>query len=259
MIDSHAHLDHSAFDGDRENIIENLVADGVDYVFNIGSDLQSSRESIELAHKYEHIYAVVGVHPADVAELDDEMMAELEDLLAEDKVVAIGEIGLDYHYEDNPPREIQIAAFKRQLELASKHNMPVAIHSRDADEDTYEVLLAHCREDENFVALLHSYAGDVELMEKYVELGFYISLNGITTFKNGGRAKEVAAAVPLDRLLLETDCPYLSPEPYRGKRNEPKRVIDTAKYVAELRGMDFEELEAQIKDNTLEFYRVNGE
>ncbi|NLY19700.1 MAG: TatD family hydrolase, partial [Tissierellia bacterium] len=173
-----------------------------------------------------------------------------------EKVVAIGEIGLDYYYEDNPPRELQIEAFKRQLDLACELDMPVAIHTRDAEEDTYNILKSQKEKYENFSALLHSYPGDVELMEKYLQLGFYISLNGITTFKNGTFAQSVAKAIPLNRLVLETDCPYLSPTPFRGKRNEPKRVRNTAEYIAVLRGISFDKLVENTDRNTLDFYRL---
>ncbi len=256
MIDAHAHLEDDAFDEDREELINNLKADGVDLVFNCGSSVETSVQSIELAEKYENIYAIVGIHPLYADEFNEDTLREIEELATRDKVVAIGEIGLDNHYEDAPSKDQQMEAFLAQLELAKKLNMPIVIHSRDAHKVTFDILKAERDKNPDFVCLLHCYSGSVELMREYMKLGFYISLGGATTFKNARVPKEVATEIPIDRLLLETDCPYMAPVPYRGKRCEPKHVLETAKNIAELRGITLEELLEHTDANTYRFYRL---
>lgn len=259
MIDAHGHLEDRAFDSDRDEILGNLKADGIDYFFNCGSNIQTSKTSIDFAKKYDNVYAIVGIHPLDADEYSKEALEVIRDLATEEKVVAIGEIGLDNHYDDSPSPEIQEEAFRAQLDLAIELKMPVVIHAREADQKTFDILKSYKEAHQDFVALLHCFSGSVELMREYMKLGFYISLGGVTTFKNAKKPKEVAVEVPLDRLLLETDCPYMTPVPFRGKRNEPKYVLHTAKNIASLRGISLEDLETQTDANTLRFYRLKND
>lgn len=259
MIDAHGHLEDRQFDEDRDEILSNLKADGVDYFFNCGSTLETSKESIEFAEKYDNVYAIVGIHPLDADSYSVEALEEIKNLAKHEKVVAIGETGLDNHYDDSPSEEEQLEAFHAQLKLSQELKLPVIIHSREADQKTFDILKKFKEENEDFLCVLHCYSGSVELMKEYVKLGFYITLGGVTTFKNAKTPKNVAIEVPLDRLMLETDCPYMAPVPYRGKRNEPKFVRETAKNIANLRGISLEELEKQTDENVFRFYNIKNE
>lgn len=255
MIDSHAHLDDPKFDLDRDSLINNLEKHGIEYVFNIGADIVSSRNSVALADKYENIYAVVGIHPHDASSYNEEIEKELIELAKNKKVMAIGEIGLDYYY-DNSPRDIQMEVFKKQIELAAKLNLPIVIHSRDAHKDTFDTLKEAHEKYPDMKVLIHCYSSSVEMMREYMKLGFYIALGGVVTFKNSVTPKEVAKEVPLSRLLLETDSPYMAPVPLRGKRNEPMFVKYVAEEIASLRGINIEEVIEQTSKNTKEFYGI---
>ena len=252
MIDSHVHLDDEAFNGDREDIIKSLGENGIELVINNSSDLPSSERSVELANKYGNIYAAIGVHPHEARTYDDEVEKRLIELSRDKKVLAIGEIGLDYYY-DNSPRDVQKEVFKRQIELAAKLKKNIVIHSRDAAKDTFDIL-KEAHEKYDFTALIHCFSQSVDMMREYLKMGDYIALGGAVTFKNAKTPKEVAKAVDLDRLLLETDCPYMTPVPYRGKRNEPKLVKFTCQYIADLRQMDASELEKITGENTKRFF-----
>ena len=254
MIDSHVHLDDEAFKGDREDIIKSLGENGIELVINNSSDLPSSERSVELANKYENIYAAIGVHPHEARTYDDEVENRLIELSRDKKVLAIGEIGLDYYY-DNSPRDVQKEVFKRQIELAAKLKKNIVIHSRDAAKDTFDIL-KEAHEKYDFTALIHCFSHSVDMMREYLKMGDYIALGGAVTFKNAKTPKEVAKAVDLDRLLLETDCPYMTPVPYRGKRNEPKLVKFTCQYIADLRQMDALELEKITGENTKRFFGI---
>ena len=254
MIDSHVHLDDEAFNGDREDIIKSLGENGIELVINNSSDLPSSERSVELAHKYENIYAAIAVHPHEARTYDDEVEKRLIELSGDKKVLAIGEIGLDYYY-DNSPRDVQKEVFKRQIELAAKLKKNIVIHSRDAAKDTFDIL-KEAHEKYDFTALIHCFSQSVDMMREYLKMGDYIALGGAVTFKNAKTPKEVAKAVDLDRLLLETDCPYMTPVPYRGKRNEPKLVKFTCQYIADLRQMDASELEKITGENTKRFFGI---
>lgn len=256
MIDAHGHLEDEAFDDDRDEILSNLKEDGVDYFFNCGSNVDSSNMAVEFTKKYENVYAIVGIHPLDADTFNEENLEKIKKLTENEKVVAIGEIGLDAHYDDAPSHEKQLEAFNAQLDLAEELNLPVVIHSRDNHKATYDILKERKENNEDFKCLLHCYSGSVEMLELYMELGFFISLGGVTTFKNAKTPKEVAKEVPIDRLLLETDCPYMTPEPHRGKRNEPRYVRHTANNIANLRGITFEELVKATDENTLKFYNL---
>ena len=254
FIDSHAHLDDERFDEDRESLIEGFEQRDIDMVINVGSDLKSSRASIELSKKHENIYAVVGVHPHDAQYAEEDYLEQLKELSKEDKVVAIGEIGLDYFY-DNSPRDIQRKVFIEQIRLAKELNLPVVIHTRDAAQETFDILKEAAR-DGRLTGVLHCYSGSVEMAMKYIKLGFYISLGGPVTFKKSKTPKEVAAAVPLDRLLIETDSPYLTPEPHRGKRNDPTFVKYTAETIAKIREINVEELARATSENIKKLFRI---
>lgn len=253
FIDSHAHLDDSRFDGDRDILIKSLKDNDIELVINIGADLQSSIDSLKLADKYDNIYATIGVHPHSAKEVTEETLEEFRKLAKHPKVVAIGEIGLDFYY-DNSPRDIQRKWFREQLKLAKELNLPVVIHSREATKETYDIIKEE--QDGTLRGVLHCFSASKEVAMEYIKLGFYISLAGPVTFKNARVAKEVAKAVPLDKLLIETDCPYLAPEPNRGRRNEPKYVRHVAEKIAELRGIPVEEVAEQTRKNTKELFGI---
>lgn len=253
-IDSHVHLDDSRFDLDRDNLIRTLKDNKVELVINIGADEDSSERSVELADRYENIYAVVGVHPHSAKDLEGRDLSSIIKMLENDKVVAIGEIGLDYYY-DNSPRDIQKKWFKEQINLALRLNKPVVIHSRDADKDTFDIIKSGVEEG-GLTGVMHCYSGSVELAKEYLKLGFYISLGGPVTFKNARVPKEVAKEVALDRLLIETDCPYLSPEPYRGKRNEPMFVSYVAEEIAKIKGISIEEVAEVTTQNAKKLFGI---
>lgn len=254
LIDSHAHLDDERFKGDTESIIENFENDNLELVVNIGADLRSSINSVELAKKHDRIYATVGVHPHSVKEMDLKMLDELKELAKEEKVVAIGEIGLDYYY-DNSPRDTQKTWFREQIKLAKELDLPISVHSREATKDTFDIISEEAK-DGKLRGVIHCFSDSVEIAREYIKLGFYISLGGPVTFKNAKMPKEVAKEVPLDRLLVETDSPYLTPEPHRGKRNEPKNVRYVAETIANLKEMSFEKLMNITNKNTKDLFNI---
>ena len=255
MIDSHAHLDDRRFKGDRDFLIRSLNKNGIDVVVNIGADLRSSKDSVLLSKKYEQIYATIGVHPHSAKDYTDEVEKELEALAKEKKVVALGEIGLDFYY-DNSPRDKQVEVFQAQMDLAERLGLPIVIHSREATQLTFDMIKAHLEKYPESKFLIHCYSGSVEMMREYTKLGCYIALGGVVTFQSAKVTKEVAKEVPLEKLILETDSPYLTPEPFRGKRNEPMFVKIVAEKIAQLRGMDVEELVKATDKNTKEFYGI---
>jgi TatD DNase family protein len=243
LIDSHAHLDSSKFDGDREAVIERAREAGVAAILNVAGDLASSRAAVALAERHDFIYAAVGVHPHDARTVTPAVLDELRAMAPHPKVVAIGEIGLDY-YRDFSPRPVQRQVFADQLALAAELGLPVAVHSREALDD----VLAALRGWEG-TGVLHSYSGGPERLEEVLELGFSIGISGPVTFPKAEPLWAVAAAVPLGRLLVETDCPYLTPVPYRGRRNEPAYVRYVAEAVARAREMEAEPLARAAADN----------
>lgn len=246
LTDTHAHLDDDAFAGDRAEVIERARAAGIDRIINIGADMPGSRASLMLARRHAFIWAVVGCHPHVADAVTERDYAELTELLSDPRVVAVGEIGLDY-YRSRTPIELQKELFRRQIRLAREMGKPVVIHDRDAHEDTLAILREE-RADE-IGGVLHCFSGDAELARRSLDLGFYIGFDGPLTFSNGQRARQAALAVPADRLLLETDCPYLTPEPHRGQRNEPAYLVHTAQQLAQLKGMSLAELAAETNAN----------
>ncbi len=254
LFDSHAHLNDERFDEDREELISSLQEKGVDLIVNPGADINTSISSIELANKYDFIYAAVGVHPHDVGELDDNAIDTLRQLAIDNKkVVAIGEIGLDYYY-DNSPREVQKDWFIKQIELANELKLPIIIHDRDAHGDTFEIIKKY--KSPEIGCVLHCYSGNVELAREYVKMGCYISLSGTVTFKNNKKTKEVAREIPLDRLFIETDSPYMAPTPHRGKRNDPSLVQFVADTIAIEKGISYEKVCEITKENAKKFFGI---
>ncbi len=237
LIDTHCHLEMDDFDPDRDEIIKRAKDVGIEAIITIGSDLESNIKGLKLCVQYDLIYLSMGIHPHDATDFSEDIYLKLREWASQDKVVAIGETGLDYHYE-NSPREIQKDVFRRHLTLAKETGLPIIIHSREAKKDTLEII----REAGVYRGVLHCFSGDLEMAEKAMAMGFYISLAGPVTFKNAKKPKEIAKAIPDDYLLIETDAPYLSPEPFRGKRNEPSYLVQTAKIIAELRNITLEDI-----------------
>ena len=246
LIDTHAHLDFDKFDADRSVVLERARSEGVAAILNVGVDVPSSRRAVALAEQYDGIYAAVGMHPHDAKKLDGAALAELRDLARHPKVVAVGEIGLDF-YRDLSPREVQRRAFQSQLAWAVKLGKPVIIHDRDAHQEVLEVLTGWAAGLGSSAlvgrpGVLHTFSGDLAMAEKAMELGFYLSISGPVTYQNAGRLSGIVQALPLDRLLVETDCPFLAPHPYRGQRNEPAYVRLVAGRIADLKGISLAEL-----------------
>lgn len=254
FVDSHAHLDDEAFDEDREEVIKDILSGG-NYFFNIGCDLKTSYSSYELSKKYDHVYAVVGVHPHEAKYYTAETREALKELLTKDKVMAIGEIGLDYHY-DLSPRDVQREVFIDQIDLAREMDVPIVIHTREAMEETYEILEKHAK---GMKVLLHCYTGSIEMARKYLKLGYKLALGGALTFKNAKNTVDVAKEVDLKDLLIETDSPYMTPVPYRGKRNDPRKVVLVAEKLAEIKGISTEEVLEATKKNAFEFFGVKND
>lgn len=251
LFDTHAHLDDARFDEDRESVIAGLRAEGVSLVMNVGADMESSRTSAELAQKYDFIYAAVGVHPDETGALTEADMETLAELTKQKKVLAIGEIGLDYH-NNGAPKEVQQKWFRRQLLLAKELALPYIIHDREAHGDTLSIL----KEVGYFNGVMHCFSGSAEMAKEVTALGMMVSFAGPVTFKNAAKTKEAAKIVPKERLMVETDSPYLSPEPHRGKRNDSSRVRYVAEEIARLRGMEFEELESLTMENGKRFFGI---
>lgn len=253
LIDSHAHLEMREFDSDRREVIERARLAGVESIVTVGTNLGLSRKALSIAHQYENIYATVGVHPHDVAKADDKSFDELKALAEDPKVVAYGEIGLDYFRNISPP-EKQIAVFAKQLELAEALKLPVIIHDRDAHDQTLSIVKSSGIR----AGVFHCFSGDWTMARQCIDLGFYISVPGVVTFDKSKVLQEVVRQAPLDSLLLETDCPYLTPVPHRGKRNEPSYIVHTAKKVAELRGMACEDVAEAAAVNTRKLFRLES-
>ncbi len=253
MFDTHAHLNDRAFDPDREALMDSLAATGVSLVMNAGCDLESSWQVLALAERYPWAYAAVGSHPDAADRVDEALLEEYRKLCKlSDKVKAIGEIGLDYHYEDIP-RDIQLRAFRMQMALARELGLPVIVHEREAHGDGMAVV----GEFPDVTGVFHCYSGSPEMAKDLVDRGWYIGFTGVLTFKNARRALETAAAIPLDRIVLETDCPYMAPEPFRGKRNHPGYLYRMAEALAQLRGITPEEAAAITAENGKRLYRID--
>ena len=254
LFDTHAHYDDGAFDKDREEILAGLGAVGVGAVVNVGASLESTRRTLELAWRYPFIYGAVGVHPSECGALTEEDIRWIESLASGKKVVAIGEIGLDYHWEE-PERGLQKKWFARQLAMARCVGLPVIIHSRDGAKDTLDILKAE--KGEEIGGVVHCFSYTWETARVCLDMGLYLGIGGVATFKNARRLKEVVAYAPLDRLVLETDCPYLAPEPHRGKRNDSRYLSYVAEAVAAIKGIGREQVEAVTWENARRLYRLS--
>lgn len=253
LIDSHAHIDDEKFQDDLADVVARAQANGIGRIINVGACMQSSARSIELAETYDMIMAAVGIHPHDAAQAKPADYDQLAAWLEHPKVVANGEIGLDYYY-DFSPRDIQQLVFVRQLDVARQCHKPVIIHDRDAHGDIMHVLK---HEGKGLRGVLHCFSGSLEMAREVIKLGFYISIGGPLTFKNAVKLKEIVQQVPLERILVETDCPYLTPHPHRGKRNEPAYVRLVAAEIAALRGISVEDVAAQTTQNVEELFGLS--
>ena len=252
LFDTHAHMNDPAFDEDREEVLLGLQEKGVALMMNIGCSLASSRDCVAMANKYPFVYATVGTHPDTADEVDDAVLEEYRKLCKqESKVKAIGEIGLDYYYE-TIPREIQQRAFRLQMELARELQLPVVVHERNAHDDGMRIV----KEFKGVTGVFHCYSGSAEMARQLVDMGWYIGFTGVLTFKNARKAVETAQSIPLDRIVLETDCPFMAPEPFRGKRNDPGYLYRMAERLAEIRGISLEEVHRITTENGKRLYRI---
>lgn len=253
IFDTHAHYDDEAFDADRENLLAGMKEAGVDYIVNVGASMASSKRSIALAEKYPFVYAAVGVHPDEVGELDEEQLALLKEWSGHPKVKAIGEIGLDYYW-DKEKHELQKAWFLRQMELAHEVGLPIIVHSREAAKDTLDMMKAV--QPLELSGVIHCYSYSVEQAKEYLNMGYYLGIGGVLTFKNAKKLKEVAEYAPLSQLVLETDCPYLAPVPYRGKRNDSAKIAYVAETLAAIKQVPAEEILRITNENGRKLYGV---
>lgn len=255
IFETHGHYDDTQFDEDREQLIEEFLKKDIDKVMNVGADMQSSRNSVELAGRYPHFYAAVGVHPSEVGELTEADIQELKNMVLDNqKVKAIGEIGLDYHFDDDPPRDVQKKWFVRQLELAQELAMPIIIHSRDAASDTMEILKS--MDGGKNGGVIHCYSYSVEQAREYIKMGFHIGVGGVVTFKNSRKLQEVVEDIPLEKIVLETDSPYMAPVPFRGTRNSALNIPYIAEKIAEIKVIPVEKVYDTTYANALEMYKM---
>ena len=250
IIDTHAHYDDEQFDADRDELLKKMQENGIGVIVNAGSTIESWDKIRRLTEEYPFVYGAVGVHPDETGSLDEAGMAEMERMLDLDKIVAVGEIGLDYYW-DNEAHEVQKKWFIRQIELARKKEMPVIIHSREAAADTFEIMKEHAA---GMKAVIHCYSYSPEMAREYVKMGYYIGVGGVVTFKNAKKLKAVVEEIPLSSIVLETDCPYLAPEPYRGKRNCSLYLPYVAEKIARIKGVSVEEVVGRTEENSRDLY-----
>lgn len=253
IFDSHAHYDSEQFNEDRDELLQSMPENGVGTIVNSGANWNSVTEVVELARKYPHVYAAVGMHPDEVGDLNEERFEYLKAQCHKDKVVAVGEIGLDYYW-DNESHDVQKKWFIKQLDLARELDLPVIIHSRDAAADTLEIMKEYGK---GLRGVIHCFSYSIELAREYVKMGFHIGIGGVVTFKNGKKLKEIAQEIPLDYILLETDCPYLAPVPFRGKRNSSIYISYIAEEIANLKGISYEEVVAQTEKNGKKLFGIH--
>lgn len=251
LYDTHAHLDDSMFDSDRDEVIEKIRNSNVGLLNNIAADIESSHAAIALAEKYDFIYATVGVHPSDVLSMTEQDLDTLRELSKHPKVVAIGEIGLDYHYDDADP-EVQKFWLRAQLDLAKELGLPVVIHDRDSKGECISIL----KEKNISKGVVHCFSGSAETARELVKMGLHISFTGVLTFKNARRAIEAVKAIPIERLFIETDCPYMAPEPFRGQRNDSSLVYRVAEKIAEIKEMPLEDVIRITRENGMKFFGI---
>ena len=253
IFDTHAHYDDEAFDMDRDALLESLKEHGIGAVVNVGASMKSCRTTKALTEKYPFVYGALGVHPNETADLTEADMEWIRTESADKKIVAIGEIGLDYYW-DEPDRAIQKKWFVRQLALAKETGLPVIIHSRDAAKDTLDIMVSEHKGTTGGV--IHCFSYETEMAREYLNMGYFLGIGGVLTFKNARKLKEVVEYAPMDRLVLETDCPYMSPEPFRGKRNDPGKLYRMAERLAEIRGISVEQVHTATLENGKRLYRI---
>ncbi len=256
IFETHAHYDDEAYDDDRDTVLELLKQEGIAPIVNIGASLNSTENTVKLAHKYDHVYAAVGVHPSDCASLTEEDIDRIRSYCDDPKVVAIGEIGLDYHY-DEPDREVQKKWFIRQLDLALSTGLPVVVHSRDAAADTLNILKR--KEYTKLKGIIHCYSYSTEQALEYVKMGYYIGVGGVVTFKNARKLHETVKEIPIENIVVETDSPYLAPVPYRGRRNSSAYLTYIIEEIARLKSLDYEEVERITYENAAGLYGVRAD
>lgn len=252
IFDTHAHYDSDSFDEDRENVIKELKENGVIGVLNCGSDLYGLRKSVELAKEFDMFYAAVGIHPENADEFNEDVVKEIKAFVKNEKVKAIGEIGLDYYWEENPPREVQKEVFRAQMKLAGELNLPVVIHDRDAHKDTLEIM----KEFPNVIGVVHCFSGSVEFAKECIKLGYYIGFTGVLTFKNAKKLVDVCREIPAERMLVETDCPFMAPVPFRGKRNKSDYIEYIIDKMSEIRGISGEEMNEILLNNKKRLFKI---
>ena len=253
IFETHAHYDDKAFNEDRDKLLCSMQDNGIEYIVNVGSSLDTSKQTIELVKKYDFMYGAVGVHPSETAELNDDNFRLIREMLQEEKIVALGEIGLDYYW-DEPDRDIQKIWFERQIYLAKEENKPIIYLRRDAANDTLEIIKSTKEADVGGV--IHCFSYGVEMAREYLNMGYYIGVGGVVTFKNAKKLKDVVEYPPLENILLETDCPYLSPEPYRGKRNDSTRLVYVVDEIARVKGVEPEKVIKVTRENAMKMYRI---
>lgn len=252
IFDSHSHYDDEAFDADRDELLKSLREKGVGKIISCASSWDSLKKVTDICHNYSFAFPALGIHPENAMDLTPERRPVLEALIEKEQPAAIGEIGLDYHY-DEPPRDFQKDIFVYHLELAKKLNLPIIVHSRDAAEDTYELIKAHNPDKKG---VIHCFSSSYEMAVKYVEMGYYIGIGGVVTFKNAAKLKDIAARIPLSSILLETDCPYMAPVPFRGSRNDSSLIKYVAEEIASLRDITPEEVIEATYNNTCRLFNV---
>lgn len=253
LFDTHTHLNVEQFKEDEEEVVKRAKEKGVSKMAVVGFDHPTIKKSLELSKKYDGIYSIIGWHPTEAGSYNDEVESMLTELVEKENIIALGEMGLDYHWMEDP-KEIQIDAFRKQIRLAKKLNLPIVVHNRESTEDIYRVL-----KEENIGkigGIMHSFNLSPDWLSKFLDLGMHISFSGVVSFKNAAEVKESAKLVPLDKMLIETDAPYLSPEPNRGKRNEPSYVAFVAKEIAELRGLSFERVAEITSKNAMRLFKI---
>ena len=255
IFDTHAHYDDEQFDEDRDALLRSMKEAGIGNIVNIGANMASSQRSLDLAAEYDFMYAAVGVHPSDCAELDDEKIEKLKEMSSFPKCVAIGEIGLDYYWPE-PEHDLQKKWFKRQIALAREVELPIIVHSRDAAADTVDILKSENAGE--LGGVVHCFSYSKEVAQECVKMGFYIGIGGVLTFKNGRKMKEVAEVIPIEKIILETDCPYLAPEPFRGKRNSSLYLPYVVSAMAQIKGISEEEVISITEANAREMYRLKA-
>lgn len=254
IFDSHAHYDDSAFDSDRDELLRGLESEGIGYVVDISANINDLERILKLTEEYDFLYASSGVHPSEVYGLGDSEFAQVEEALNNPKVVAVGEIGLDYHYDDTD-KAAQKEWFVRQIDLAKRKNYPLVIHSRDAVADTFDIMKAEGAA--NVGGVIHCFSYEKEMAKRYLNLGYYLGIGGVLTYKNARKLIEVVQYMPLDRMLLETDCPYLCPAPHRGERNDSRMLKYVVEKISEIKNIDKEEVIGVTGYNALKMYRIN--